>query len=75
MHSEWISNNKKLSAEKTISKLLSIAIKDILKYSHKVQRDNLPLRLPHQCIHQKDITVTSYQKAFENEGSDKNFEY
>jgi hypothetical protein len=41
MHSKWISNNKKLSAEKAMSKLLSIALEDILKYSHKQQGDNI----------------------------------
>jgi hypothetical protein len=76
MHSdsEWISNNKKLSTEKTISKLLSITMKDILKYSHKVQRDNLSL-LAYWIVYQNIITMASYQKAFENKGSDKNFKY
>jgi hypothetical protein len=32
LHSEGISNNNKLSAGKTMSKLLSIALTDILKY-------------------------------------------
>jgi hypothetical protein len=36
MHSKWISNNKNLSAEKTMSKILSIALKDILKYSQRI---------------------------------------
>jgi hypothetical protein len=60
------------SCRETISKLLSIAIKDILKYSHKVLRDNSSPLLAHQFVYQKDTTVASYQKAFGNEGSDKN---
>jgi hypothetical protein len=46
-----------------------------LKYSKKVQRDNLSPQLAHQFVNQKDTTVASYQKAFENEGSDRNFGY
>ncbi len=57
MHSEWISTNKKLSAEKSISKLLSFAIKDVLMFSNKVQRDNLSLQLARQLVCQKDTTV------------------
>jgi hypothetical protein len=37
MHSGWISNNKINSAEKTISKLLSIPIAKVLKYSMRIQ--------------------------------------
>jgi hypothetical protein len=74
-HSEWISTNKIFSADKTISKLLSIAIKDILKDSNKVQRYNLSPQLTHQFVYQKDTTVASYQKALDNEGNDNNFAY
>jgi hypothetical protein len=41
LHSKWISNNKNLSAGKTMSKLLSIALTNILKYLHKQQHDNM----------------------------------
>jgi hypothetical protein len=41
MHSGWISNNKINSAEKNISKLLSIVITEVLKYSMKIQQEKM----------------------------------
>jgi hypothetical protein len=75
MHNKWILNNKKLSAEKTMSKLLSIALKDILKYSQKHQQDNMSPWPTHHFVHQKDMTVASYQKVFESEKSDESYKY
>jgi hypothetical protein len=69
MHSKWISNNKKLSAEKTMSKLLSIPLKDILKYSQKHQWDNMSPQLAHHFVYQKDTTIASYRNIFESEKS------
>jgi hypothetical protein len=74
MHSKWISN-KKLSAEKTMSKLRSIALKDILKYSHKQPWDNMSPWPAHHLVHQQDTTAGSYQKVLENKKSDESYKY
>jgi len=58
-----------------MSKLLSISLKDILKYSQKHQWDNM-LPLPaHQFVYQKATTVGSYQNVSENKKSDESYEY
>jgi hypothetical protein len=75
LHSKWISNNKTLSAEKIMSKLLSIALKDILKYSHKQQWDDMSPRLAHHLVHQKDMAAGLYQKVFERKMNDNSYEY
>jgi hypothetical protein len=60
MYSEWISNNKTFSAEKNMSKLLSIELKNILKYSQKHQRDNKSPQPAHHFRYQKDTTAGLY---------------
>jgi hypothetical protein len=60
---------------KTMSRLLSIMLKDILKYSQKHQRDNMSPQLAHHFVHQNNMTVASYQKVFESGRSDKSYKY
>ncbi len=63
MHSGWISNNKINSVEKNISKLLSIAITEVLKYSTRIQREKMSPWPAHHFVCQKDTTVLSYEKV------------
>jgi hypothetical protein len=63
IHSKWISNNIKLSAEKTMSKLLSIVLKDILKYSQKHQWDNMSPRPAHH-FYIKKIQLLHHIKKY-----------
>jgi hypothetical protein len=56
-------------------KLLSIALKDILKYSRKEQCNNMSPRPDHHFVHQTDMTVGSYQNVLENKKSDESYEY
>jgi hypothetical protein len=58
-----------------MSKILSIALKDILKYSQNHQCDDMSPRSAHHLVHQKDTTVASYQKVFESETRDKSYKY
>ncbi len=51
-----------------MSKLLSIALKDILNYSHRQQWDNMSPR-------PEDTTLGSYQNVLENKKSDESYEY
>ncbi len=58
-----------------MSKLLSITLTDILKYSQKHQWDNMSPQPAHHFVYQKDTTVRSYHKVFESKKSDKSYKY
>ncbi len=75
MNSGWISNNEKKSTDKTMSMLLPIAIKEILKYSTRIQQDNMSPWPAHHFVYQKDTTALSYQKVYEKENSDMSYKY
>jgi hypothetical protein len=75
IHSGWISNIKINSVEKAISKLPSIAITEVLKYSTRIQQEKMSPRPAHHFVYQKDTTVPSYDKVLKEMKNDSSYRY
>jgi hypothetical protein len=62
-------------AEKTISKLLSIAVTQVLKYSTRIQQEKMSPWPAHHFVYQKDTTVPSYEKNLKEMKNDSSYRY